>query len=151
MDEGNDEAQISTEDNLYLQRTQQYQSEVSSYLQTQREHILASIKASERLIAASLQSQYHMFKPKYLLLLEGNKANSRALVASAMVIFSRVKRTNLLTLAFGIWKILLVEMASVARRPQYSRVAACHLMARWQQGGDCFYYYYYYNYYCYYY
>jgi hypothetical protein len=74
-----------------------------------------------------------MFKPKYLLLLEGKKANSRALIASAMVIFCRVKRSNLLALAFGTWKILLVVMASVSRRPLYSRTAACYLMARWQQ------------------
>lgn len=94
---------------------------------------MASIRATERLIAATLKSNYHIFKPKYLLLLEGDKANARATIASAMVIFCRVKRCNFLALAFGTWKILLVEMASVARRPMYSRIAACYLMARWQQ------------------
>ena len=63
----------------------------------------------------------------------GNKANSRAVLAAAMVTFARVKRHNLLALGMGVWKILLVQMASVARRPLYARVAACHLMSRWQQ------------------
>lgn len=117
----------------YTTRTKQYQQDVSAYLQLQKDHVMASIRATERLIAATLKSQYHMFKPKYLLLLEGDKANARAVIANAMVIFCRVKRKNFLALAFGTWKILLVEMASVARRPMYSRVAACYLMARWQQ------------------
>lgn len=117
----------------YGHKTKQYQHDVSAYLQLQKEHVMASVRASERLIQATLQSQYHLFKPKYLLLQEGNKANSRAILASAMVIFSRVKMNNLLALAFGTWKILLVQMASLARRPLYARVASCYLMSRWQQ------------------
>ena len=52
-------------------QTKQYQSDVSNYLAVQKEHVLASVRASERLIQATMQSQYHLFKPKYLLLLEG--------------------------------------------------------------------------------
>lgn len=132
-EEEDDEAQESRNNNLYLLRAQQYQGEVSAFLQTQREHVLASIQASEKLIAATMQAGYKLFRPKYLLLLEGKKANSRALIATAMATFCRVKRRNWLARAFGCWKILLVLMASVARRPLYARVAACHLMARWQQ------------------
>jgi hypothetical protein len=114
--------------------TVEYQTAVSAYLQLQKDHVTASIRATERLIAATIKSQYSaIFQPKYLLLLEGDKARSRALVASTLEIFCRVKRLNLLALGFGIWKILLVECASMARRPQYARLAACHLMSRWQQ------------------
>jgi hypothetical protein len=133
IDEAGDEGQESRSDNLYLLRAQQYQGELGTYLQAQREHVLASIRASEKLISATLQAGYKLLQPKYLLLLEGKKANSRAVIATAMATFCRVKRRNLLAMALGCWKIVLVEMASVARRPLYARVAACHLMARWQQ------------------
>ena len=80
-----------------------------------------------------MKSQYAFFRPKYLLLLEGNKANSRSLVVRLFSIFTRVKRANLLALGFGLWKILLVTCASIQRRPFYARIASCYLMARWQQ------------------
>jgi len=116
----------------YVRRSAHYQQRVSQHLHLQREHIIASIRATEALIAATIGLQYAKLHPNYLLLIEGQKANQRQLLANCLGIFCRVRMRNLLQLVFGVWKILLVVQASKARLPQYARIVSCHLIARWR-------------------
>jgi hypothetical protein len=65
------------------------------------------------------------------LLLEGNKAKSRRLLLKLMDLLVKIKLRNQKSLAFGIWKIHLLEHQSLAKRPKYAKVASCHLIVRW--------------------
>jgi hypothetical protein len=74
----------------------------------------------------------HMNLPsRYLLIIDGKRANPRQMIAKLLFIFVRVKRKNLLALAMGIWKICLEQSKSLARRPKYAKVAAIHLIENW--------------------
>ncbi|KAJ1396417.1 hypothetical protein B484DRAFT_407335, partial [Ochromonadaceae sp. CCMP2298] len=52
-----------------------------------------------RAAAAAYQEEYALFQPSYLLLLEGERADSRS------KIFCRLRRKSLLEMGFGAWKI----------------------------------------------
>lgn len=80
-----------------------------------------------------VNQEYQSFHRKYLLLLEGNENKSRHLLLKLTKFYLKHKRKNLLSLAFGLWKIENVEAKSLERCPQYSRVASCYLMAAWYQ------------------
>ena len=111
----------------------QYQEDNSNFIEYQRQNIAASIRASEALIAATIEAQYKRLQPNYLLLLEGSDADQRRALTNTLRIFCRVRRRSILAQAFGTWKIGLVITASDMNRPRYAKVAACHLMARWLQ------------------
>ena len=74
---------------------------------------------------------YKSFDPKFILILEGNQARQRKLLAKLTKTFIHHKRRNSLALAFGIWSILIVEARSVSKRPYYAQMASCHLMLNW--------------------
>jgi hypothetical protein len=108
-----------------------YQKQVELALSEHELNISESIKSMELLIQQTIKSQYAMLPPKFLLILEGKKANSRRLIANAFFIFIRVKRRNLLELAIGTWKISLNISKSLSDRPKYRRIAAVYLFKTW--------------------
>lgn len=108
-----------------------YQRTIGKTLDAKMKFVQDSMAIAKAKIDQTIRAQYALLPPKFLLVLEGGKANSRRLIANAMLTFCRVKKLNYLALAFGTWKICLVQKESLARRPYYARNAAAFMMATW--------------------
>ena len=114
-----------------LNKIKDFPQEIQLIINKRRHNIDKSIKSMEAMIASTMNSQYALLPPKFLLLIEGDKANQRKLLANACEIFCRVKRRNMLELALGIWKICLVTKVSKENKKKYSAIAGTHLTFSW--------------------
>jgi hypothetical protein len=109
------------------------QSRLTSNLQTQLETLQSSMDALKSLTRETIKLQYQMLPARYLLVVDGKRANPRKHVARLVSMFCQFRRTSLLAMVMGTWKILLKHEESVAKRPQYAKAAALHLMVGWVQ------------------
>jgi hypothetical protein len=109
------------------------QDEIRSNLEAQRDVQLRSMSAMASIMSDTIKVQYASLPPRYLLVVDRGGARSRAVFERAMEIFCRARRLNLLALALGIWKIILVQQKSLARRPMYAKIASVHLISGWLQ------------------
>ena len=100
-------------------------------LAEEKRNVDETISAIQTLTRETVRLQYASLPARYLLVIEGKKANPRALVEKLVTIFCKTRRTNLLAMALGIWKLLVVEKERKARTVQYSKAAACFLMKQW--------------------
>lgn len=100
-------------------------------LQARKEKLNSSISSITNRINAFMDTAYRKFHTKYLLVMEGSQAEARKKLINMTRIFLRYKRRNLLTLAFGLLKVPMVEAALNSRTPQYQKVAACNLLLGW--------------------
>eukprot|EP01038_Epipyxis_sp_PR26KG_P011976 gene11976-16030_t len=115
----------------YTAYTSTYQSNVYQQLTLKKLTIESDMHTIASQMQETIRQQYSLFPSKFILLIEGSKANGRKLLANALFIFTRVKRRNLLILAMGIWKICLVEKVSLQNRVKYSKTAAVYLLVSW--------------------
>lgn len=109
------------------------QDKLHSSLEEEQKSIVASGQAIQTLMRETVTLQYATLPTRYLLVIEGRKANTRAIIGKAIEIFCRVKRTNWMAMAFGVWKIILITALSADHRIIYHRNASIHLIHGWLQ------------------
>ena len=79
----------------------------------------------------TIKLHYATLPSRYILVVEGSKANPRQIIARALEIFWKTRYYNLLALAWGIWMVHVTAARSLSRVPLYARFAALHMMACW--------------------
>jgi len=119
--------------NDYISRSavEERQAAMLESLNEQQKTILDEMNVIRQLSIETAKAQYATLPKRYLLLIEGKKANPRALISKMTDTFCRVRSRNWLVLAFGTWKAHLILAESKRRAPIYARVAACYLMKEW--------------------
>lgn len=107
------------------------QGMLSESLRGERRDVEQTIEAIKTLTQETIKLQYASLPDTFLLVVEGPKANSRQKVMQMLLIYARVKRANILGMAFGVWKICLVEASRRVRSVQYAKFAAVFLLKEW--------------------
>jgi hypothetical protein len=126
--------QLTVEENIVERRKiMDVQTKLTLNLQSQFDNLQSSMDALKSLTRETIKLQYQMLPSRYLLVVDGKRANPRKHVARLVSMFCQFRRTTLLAMAMGTWKILLKHEESVAKRPQYAKAAALHLMVGWVQ------------------
>ena len=100
-------------------------------LEEERHTVEQTMAAIQTLTRETIRMQYASLPARYLLLVEGDKANPRACIAKLIAIYCRARRANMLGMAFGVWKIRLYEVARQGRAVQYAKSAAVFLLREW--------------------
>ena len=116
---------------LSQSQVEHYQGGISDAFQDAADTYKEEISEINNLMLETIRVQYATLPQRFLLAVEGTKANPRQLIGRVRDIFCRVKARNLVTLAWGVWKSVLVLAESERRKPIYSRYAACFLMKEW--------------------
>lgn len=107
------------------------QSKLSHTLNEEKLNIQASISALRTLALETIKMQYMTLPNRFLLVLEGSKANSRKKITKLRDFFCNTKTRNQLASAFGTWKIFFVAQGSVFNQAAYKKKAGAHLMVGW--------------------
>eukprot|EP01042_Synura_sphagnicola_P000150 gene150-151_t len=112
-------------------RVQHHQHSLQSSLQKEKESVLASARALQTLMRETVKLHYASLPERYILVVEGNQAKPRQKISKALELFWKTKLYNILSVAFGMWKILVAEKRSQAMIPVYRRFAALSMMQNW--------------------
>eukprot|EP00605_Chrysophyceae_sp_TOSAG23-4_P001261 GSChrysophyteH1.ASY1.ANO1.1372.1 assembled CDS len=117
----------------YVSRTavEQEQASLIDALDEQRRTVEQEISAIKELSVHTAAAQYATLPKRYLLLIEGKKANPRELIMRMTNVFCTLRSRNWLILAWGKWKTIVVLAEVERKKPIYARTAACYLMKEW--------------------
>lgn len=129
-----DTLSILTNNEIISAKTiKQQQLKMGESLAAEKSYVEKEISEMKNLMLRTVDEQYSMLPKRYLLVLEGKSSTSREKIVRGLDIIFRVKHRNLIALAFGLWKIMLVHLESLAKRPQYAKIAAVTIMHGWLQ------------------
>lgn len=122
------------------------QTKILQNLSQQRQTNLFAIDTYQNLLYNTIKIQSSSYPPRYHLTIEPiiNLSSSSSTTTTPMVQSRQkfllsisklcdLKRLNYLSLAMGIWKILLIDKEILERRPKYAKIASIHLMKSWVQ------------------
>ena len=119
--------------NDYISRTavEERQTAMMQSLNEQQQTLQDELNAIKKLSVETTRVQYATLPKRFLLLIEGKKANPREMLSKMTEKFCRLRSRNKLIIAFGTWKAQLIIAASERAAPIYARTAACYLMKEW--------------------
>ena len=124
-------ADTSAEKTPQKNKIRAHQKNLTISLYNEKKNTIASAAALKKKTEDLIKIQYLSFPKRFLLLLEGAEANAKKEILILTRIFCSTKRRNILNVAFGCWKICLIENKSKERSIIYSKKAGVMLMKEW--------------------
>jgi hypothetical protein len=100
-------------------------------LKSQKNNLNREVSVIQKLLNDTVKLQYSSLPNHYLVKIEGEGSRYRQLLQMLTITFCREKRRNLLTVAMGTWKIILVVKKSENNRKLYHHKAASVLAYQW--------------------
>ena len=122
---------LTQSDSLTRDRIDLTQGRLQESLSEEKHTVEQTIAAIQTLTKETIRLQYASLPARYLLVVEGKKANPRIILAKVTLLFYRTRRRNLLAMALGTWKICLLEGQRKTRAIQYAKVSAIYLLREW--------------------
>ena len=110
-----------------------HQNNLTISLQNEKKNTNELAAALKKKTDDLIKIQYLSFPKRFLLLLEGSESNTKKEILNLTRIFCNTKRKNILSVAFGCWKICLIENKSKGRFILYSKKAGAMLMKEWMK------------------